>query len=220
MENISRAVLDAAMNYQTYRQLGEDLLTEKEIPFRENYSDSMLGYTELNNARMNRLDKTIEITQEAQEKLAQIEQPVIWLTLTEPWCGDAAQIVPALNKLAEANENIQLRFILRDMHLDIMDEFLTDGSRSIPKVIILDANTLDVLDAWGPRPSVLQSMLIPMIQEMKSYTDKDLRKQKYQAYQIEAQRWYNKDKTESIQNEILENTLQAVENKVQTIAKE
>ncbi|MDX1939115.1 MAG: thioredoxin family protein [Saprospiraceae bacterium] len=214
MEYINKAVLETAYDYKAYRQLGEDLLTDKEIFFRENYSDSMLGYTELNNARMNRLDKTIEITQETQEKLPQIQQPLIWLTFTEPWCGDAAQIVPVLNKLAEANDYIQLHFILRDMHLDIMDKFLTDGSRSIPKVIILDAKSLEVLSSWGPRPSELQSIIIPMIQEMKSYSDKDLRKQKYQAYQIEAQRWYNKDKTERIQREILESTLQAIEAKV------
>ena len=214
MENISRTVLDAAMNYQAYRQLGEDLLTDKGIPFPGNYSDSMLGYTELNNARMNRLDKTTKLSEEAREKLTLIQQPIIWLTLTEPWCGDAAQILPALNKLAESNDHIQLRFILRDMHLGIMDAFLTGNSRSIPKVIILDAHSLEVLDSWGPRPSELQAIIIPMIQEMKSYSDKDLRKQKYQAYQIEAQRWYNKDKTESIQREILESTLHAITAKV------
>ena len=59
-----------------------------------------------------------------------------WLVLTEAWCGDAAQSLPIINKMAEVSDNITLRLILRDENLDVMDQFLQNGrSRSIPKLI-------------------------------------------------------------------------------------
>lgn len=209
MEKIDRAVLDTAMTYAQYRFVTDNLLAQNKTT-GQNHSEAMLHYTRMNVTRMARLDKTIELTAEALEKLAHIPQPVTWMVLTEAWCGDAAQIVPVLNKLAEASGNIDLRFMLRDEHPDIMDAFLTHGSRSIPKVIVLDANTLEVLGSWGPRPSALQAILLPMIADMKATEDKEARKAKYEAYKIEAQRWYNQDKTKSIQQEMLETTLAAV----------
>lgn len=209
MKKIDRAVLDTAMTYAQYRFVTDHLLAQNKTT-GQNHSEAMLHYTRMNVTRMARLDKTTELTVEASEKLAQIQQPLTWLVLTEAWCGDAAQIVPVLNKLAEFNENINLRFILRDEHPGIMDAFLTNGSRSIPKVIILDTNTHEVLGSWGPRPSALQAILLPRIEDMKATEDREARKAKYEEYKIEAQRWYNQDKTRSIQLEILETTLAIV----------
>lgn len=214
MEKIDRAVLDAAMTYAQYRFVTDNLLAQNKTT-GQNHSEAMLHYTRMNVTRMARLDKTTELTSEALEKLAQIQQPLTWLVVTEAWCGDAAQIVPVLDKLAEAHGNIDLRFILRDEHSEIMDAFLTNGSRSIPKVIILDTNTLEVLGSWGPRPSALQAILLPMIDEMKATKDKHTRKAKYEALKIEAQRWYNQDKTKSIQREMVETTLAAASVKMQ-----
>ena len=104
---------------------------------------------------MNRLDKKTIIIEELASKIkASGEQT--WIVLSEAWCGDVAQNLPYLNKLAELNSKITLTIILRDENLDIMDDFLTNGGRSIPKVIALDPAKY-VLFQWGPRPEVMQT---------------------------------------------------------------
>lgn len=209
MNIIPRAVIDRAMTYEVYRQLTNDLLAQHKTT-GANQSEALVHYTQLNVVRMNRLDKTTILTAESLEQLAQITQPQIWLVLTEAWCGDASQIVPVLHKLATANENITLRFILRDEHLDIMYAFLTHGARSIPKLIALDANSLEVFAAWGPRPMLLQNIILPAIEEMKAITDITLQKEKYEQLKTQAQSWYNHDKTRSIQHDVLEAVVRKV----------
>lgn len=207
MTTIHRSVITAAMTYEAYRQLTNELLLQQKTT-GSNQSEALVHYTQLNVTRMNRLDKTTILTADSLEKLAQITQPQIWLVLTEAWCGDASQIIPVLNKLATASENITLQLILRDEHLDIMDAFLTNGSRSIPKLIVLDANTLDVFATWGPRPKALQNIILPAIEDMKTSADSALRAQKYDELKTQAQSWYNHDKTRSTQEDLLATVLE------------
>lgn len=213
MNKINRAVVDTAMPYQAYRQLTGKLLAANKTT-GNNHSEAMLHYTRMNALRMERLDKKTVLAAETIEKLASLERPMVWLVITEAWCGDAAQIVPVLDKMAKVNDKIDLRFILRDEHLDIMDAFLTDGARSIPKIILLDAKTLEVLGDWGPRPAKLQAILLPEIQAMKEMTDKAARKARYDELSTATQKWYNKDKTVSIQREFLAAVLGAVQEPV------
>ncbi len=210
MSKINRVIVDTAMTYEAYRQLTGKLLMENKTT-GNNHSEAMLHYTRMNAMRMERLDKKTVLSAGTIEKLASLERRMVWLVITEAWCGDAAQIVPVLDKMAKVNAKIDLRFILRDEHLDIMDAFLTDGARSIPKVIILDAETLEVLGDWGPRPTELQAILLPEIQAMKELTDKAARKTRYDKLSIATQKWYNKDKTGSIQREFLEVVVDAMQ---------
>ena len=190
------------MTYDAYRQLTDELLAQGKTT-GENHSEAMIHYTQLNVARMNRLDKTTRLLEATREQLQHVNRPMIWLTLTEAWCGDAAQIIPVLQKIAEASELVELRLILRDEHPEIMNAFLTNGGRSIPKVILLDAQTLDVLGSWGPRPAVLQEMVMAARADMEALTDKEAKKERYQELTAAAQKWYAKDKTQSIQEEFL-----------------
>lgn len=207
MTTINRAIVDAALTYEAYRKLISSLLAQNKTT-GPNQTAALLHYTQLNETRMNRLDKTTILTADSLEKLAQITQPQIWLVLTEAWCGDAAQSIPVMHKLAEANPNIILRFILRDENLDIMDAFLTNGARAIPKLIALDAVTLEVFATWGSRPKALQDILLPQLTEIKQIPDLDLRNLKMQEWKTLAQSWYNHDKTRSIQADLLETLLQ------------
>jgi hypothetical protein len=118
---------------------------------------------------------------------------LIWLVLTEGWCGDAAQTVPIMAKMAGESLNIELKLIFRDENLDIMDEFLTDGGRSIPKLIVLNKETLEVLENWGPRPVEAQELFW----KAKNSPDFD-----YPEVQKALQLWYAKDKTLSTQKEL------------------
>ena len=190
------------MTYEAYRQLTDDLLTQGKTT-GENHSEAMIHYTQLNVARMKRLDKTTRLMESVTEQLQQINRPMIWLTLTEAWCGDAAQIIPVLQKMAEASELVELRLILRDENPEIMNAFLTNGGRSIPKVILLDARTLEVLGSWGPRPAAVQEMTLAAKKDMEILTDKEAKKKRYQELTATAQKWYARDKTRSIQEEFL-----------------
>jgi hypothetical protein len=140
--------------YTEYRALIDSLSADNKTT-GDNHSEAMLGHTSMNITRMNRLDKKTVINEELASKIkASGEQT--WVVLSEAWCGDAAQNLPYLNKLAELNPKITLTIILRDKNLDIMDDFLTNGGRSIPKVIALDPAKY-VLFQWGPRPEVMQT---------------------------------------------------------------
>ncbi|MCB0561388.1 MAG: thioredoxin family protein [Lewinellaceae bacterium] len=202
MKKISSEVIGRSMTYDAYRQLTDELLAQGKTT-GENHSEAMIHYTQLNVARMNRLDKTTRLLEATREQLQHVNRPMIWLTLTEAWCGDAAQIIPVLQKIAEASELVELRLILRDEHPEIMNAFLTNGGRSIPKVILLDAQTLDVLGSWGPRPAVVQEMVMAARADMEALTDKEAKKERYQELTAAAQKWYAKDKTQSIQEEFL-----------------
>ncbi len=191
---ITREVLDEAYTYEQYRQLIDNLMAENKTT-GENHSEAMLHYTKMNTYRMRRLDKTTELLPELQERLEQVERPMTWLVLTEAWCGDAAQIIPIMKKMADQNELINMRLVLRDQHLDIMDEFLTNGkSRSIPKLVVLDSNSLDVLGDWGPRPFEAQEMY-----DNWRLNDGD----DYREISETLHKWYADDKTASTQEELL-----------------
>ncbi|WP_207432944.1 thioredoxin family protein [Sabulibacter ruber] len=97
------------------------------------------------------------------EMVQALPKPQLWLVLTEGWCGDAAVHLPVLAALADQSSNVELRTILRSEQPVVMDAFLTGGGRSIPKLIVLDAQTLKAIGSWGPRPQVLQEF----VQELK-----------------------------------------------------
>lgn len=194
IESISREVVNTAMSYNQYRKMIDNLLAENKTT-GENHSEAMLHYTKMNVHRMKRLDKQIDLMPELEAKIKEIDRDMVWLVLTEAWCGDAAQIVPLFEKMVLLNHRIELKFILRDEHLEIMDQFLTNGkSRSIPKLICLDAETLEVLGDWGPRPAEAQELY----ETVRNTPDIA-----YQEVTEQLHKWYSGDKTESVQKELL-----------------
>ena len=188
MKKIIEKSLKTAISYSGYRSLVHNLLTEGKSTGPEQ-SDDLTNYSKLNDRRMKRLDKTIKISEETIQEFQKVKQPQTWLVLTEGWCGDAAQNLPILNKIASDTANIDLKIVLRDENLDLMDLFLTNGGRSIPKLIALDKDN-NVLDFWGPRPTIATKMVA-------DYKEKNgaLDPQFKQDLQV----WYNKDKGKSVQ---------------------
>lgn len=114
-----------------------------------------LEFTKLNLHRTGRIDRTYKMSGELASLIAGINEPQLWVVLTEPWCGDSAQCLPQIAIMARANPLITLRLVLRDENLDIMDELLTDGKRAIPRLIALD-QAGEVIFQWGPRPAAAQ----------------------------------------------------------------
>jgi hypothetical protein len=212
MEYIQANVLANALDYRAYRHLVTALLSEGKltgpgVPLNE----EMLEYTRLNEQRMNRIEKTFRPHEEAFAGLAQIAEPITWLVITEGWCGDAAQIIPTLQKMAESNPNILLRFILRDQHLDIMDAFLTNGGRSIPKILFVAPANGKVLGHWGPRPVAAHEEMTAWANRIKATEDSKERKQLYEEAKTAVHTWYAHDKTISTQREVASAVLSSLQ---------
>src|SRR6478752_1206105 len=110
-KTVDRKYISEAMDYSTYRKLVDDLLLEGKVTGPQQ-SDSLAHYTKLNVQRMQRIDKTVHLLPEVTAMLQQISRPQTWLVITEGWCGDAAQILPVLNAMANLNPLIQLRLVL------------------------------------------------------------------------------------------------------------
>lgn len=155
---INRAHWENGLTYEEYRKLIVELLKINQTT-GSNHSEKQLGYTRLNVQRMNKWDKIVKIGADLKTAIKGIKAPQKWLILTEAWCGDAAQNIPLIVKAAELNPDIELTLLLRDENLDIMDAYLTNGAKSIPKLIIMDDN-YNELAHWGPRPDPAQKMMI------------------------------------------------------------
>lgn len=100
--------ISESLTYNDYRELVANLLGQNKSTTK-NGDESLVGYSKLNNSRMKRLDKTFKLDEEVKQKVKTIENKVTWVVLTEGWCGDAAQNIPIINKIAEENENIELK---------------------------------------------------------------------------------------------------------------
>ncbi|MBK8146993.1 MAG: thioredoxin family protein [Acidobacteria bacterium] len=182
--------IEKSMTWSGYANLLDRLLAEGKTT-GPNQSDAMLDYAKLNIRRMKRVEKTTVLGESILASVRENRRKMIWLIITEGWCGDAAQSIPVIERIAAAAENIETRYVLRDENLGLMDAYLTNGARSIPKLIALDAETLAELGTWGPRPRVAMDYFL----EMKSIgLDKSEMMEKLQ-------RWYNEDRNQAIQNE-------------------
>lgn len=147
-----KTALENSISYESYRALVAHLAKTGDTTGDEK-SASRIDFTKLNNRRMKRWDKTLKISEKSKERLTEFKSDVTWLVITESWCGDAAHVLPVLNKIADLNPNIHMQIVTRDGNEELMDMFLTDGNRAIPKVIMIDNESGTVLDTYGPRPS-------------------------------------------------------------------
>lgn len=185
-----REYLERSMTFADYISLVDRLLAEGKTtgPIQ---NEAKVEFTKLNRYRINRLEKTIVLGDAIKAAARGLTRKITWLIITEGWCGDAAQNVPAIEKIAAASDNITTRYILRDENLELMDRYLTDGARSIPKLIAIDDESGDVLGTWGSRPLAAQLAF----QDMKARgIDKD-------SILEQMQRWYNSDRSVAVQKE-------------------
>ena len=122
------------MSFSEYFLLNENLVQNSKTTGNDQ-SESLINYTKLNFSRMKRILKTTPIIDEVKNTTDCLNNKVTWVVLAESWCGDAAQNLPVFAKIAEANPNITVRVLLRDDNEDVMNKYLTNGGKSIPKLI-------------------------------------------------------------------------------------
>lgn len=185
--------IEKATSYQEYRELVSNHV-QNGTSTGPNQTEALAQYTLLNDSRMRRLDKTTKVSDSILEKISDFKGNQTWLVLTESWCGDAAQSMPIMNKLAEITEKIDLRVVQRDEHLDLMNAFLTNGGQSIPKLILIDTAANKLIGEWGPRPSTATEMVDSYKNEHGSLSPE---------FKQDLQVWYNKDKGVSIAEDLM-----------------
>ncbi|MDC6385129.1 thioredoxin family protein [Flagellimonas taeanensis] len=192
--SLAEEALSKGKDYQEYRERVHRLAEEGKTTGPEQ-SEARINFTQLNDQRMRRWEKTFKMPEDVHEKLSKLDSKLVFLVLTESWCGDAAASLPIMDQIARKAKNIELKIVLRDENLELMDAFLTKGSRSIPKLIVLDKNKEQIVGEWGPRPSVATEMVEAFKAAHGKLTD---------GFKQDLQVWYNKDKGKNILGDILQ----------------
>lgn len=180
------------ISYDDYRALIANLLLEGKTTGPD-HTEAMLHYTKMNMQRMNRVEKTTTLTPDLMSIVQGISDHYRLLVITEGWCGDAAQILPVIQKVVEASTgHFTLKLVLRDQHPELIDQHLTNGGKAIPVLLVLNEQNELLLPKWGPRPAVLQNLLADWKKEQVDYA--------ITAEKIHS--WYAKDKTLTTQQEL------------------
>lgn len=193
INDIIQDSLNNSISYNEYRDLVVNLVAENSTTGNEK-TEALANYTMLNDRRMKRWDKTVKLSEETKTAIESYNKKVTWLVITESWCGDAAHIMPVIHKVAELNDNIDYRIVLRDGNDALMNEFLTNGGRAIPKLIMIDRSSNEVVNTFGPRPTVATDMVNDYKAKHGKLTPE---------FKEDLQRWYNKDKGQSSLEDLL-----------------
>ncbi len=193
IHEIIQASIPKGISYETYVELINQLVAEGKTTGEEQ-TEEQINVTKLNASRMRRLDKTLVIPKQAIRAFQNIKEKQTWLVLMESWCADGAQTIPILNKICNERPNIDLKILLRDENRELMDHFLTNGTRSMPKLILLDSEH-NVLNTWGPRSRMATNMVAAYKSQNGKIDD---------SFKKFLQIWYNKDKGEAIIKDLVE----------------
>lgn len=185
------AKIGTTYTYETYKTLV--LKQAEESTTSGEQTKEHIEATAINAQRIKRIDKQCELIPALLEELKKITQKIHWVLITESWCGDGAQCIPVIAKIAQASPYITLKLIFRDENSEFMDGFLTNGSRSIPKLVCMNEAEDTVIGTWGPRPSAIQAMVVEYKKNNPGVTHEEFVKNLHL--------WYARDKTQAIQND-------------------
>lgn len=192
------------IDYEAYIRLSQELFAQQRTSpaDKDVASAEMLDYTKLNLHRMERLDKTIALEADLVDSIQQLPNDIYMVIIAEAWCGDAAQNVPILAKMAAVNPaKLHIKLVHRDTNLELIDAYLTNGGRAIPKVVLTNAAG-DELAVWGARPAAATAMV-------KEWKSQGL---EHSEWAKNLQLWYTKDKGISTQTEFKELFKQLIAN--------
>lgn len=190
MKNISLDQLEQPLSYEAFVEEMQDIV-DHGSSHKIGYTENLIGFTQLNLVRKQRWNKKLDLAK-WEDQWKAIEGKFTLLVISEGWCGDAAHIVPVMAKLSSYGASVNMLLIHRDQNLEIMDAFLTNGGRAIPKAVLLDANG-EVLGSWGPRPQILQASFLEERAKGEMTGDE---------IKIYLQKWYNRDKGQTTASEL------------------
>ena len=193
VEIIRNSLVDDGLNYQAFMDIVRARIKETDRGVLDEQEKALHDYTVLNVKRSERIERSWVMPEELRVAAQALDFEQTWMVLTEGWCGDSAQNLPYLAAVAAVNPRIDFRILERDDHLNIMDIYLTNGTRSIPKLVIFDRDGQERA-VWGPRPATAAQL----VQELKSQGLP--RAEMYERLHL----WYGRNRGTEISHELLD----------------
>ena len=187
------SIINSILTYNEFWDEFTKQIKVLDINTFNDYDKSFYNYRKLNYHRSTRLEKTFIPTDETKRVFSEINSKQKWIVITESWCGDSAQNLPVIAKLAQLNDKIDLEIVLRDTNTEFMDLYLTRGGRAIPKLIVFDEDDNELFQ-WGPRPIEAQNLYSRL---------KDARKDKSEINK-ELHLWYGRNRGKEVELELLQ----------------
>lgn len=161
MENLEK-YWEKGISFEDYYQICEQRVNNPSTPEEK----EKFSYNELGLQRMQRTMKTFKIDEHQVEAFEKKNFNGKILIISESWCGDASTTVPVVSAFFKGRKEV--RIFLRDSDLSLIDQFLTNGTQSIPKILILNENN-EVINTWGPRPKYGTELLKKFKENPETY---------------------------------------------------
>jgi len=181
--------------YPEYRKVVTDLLKIEKSTGNEQSKELTLS-TLLNETRMNQIEETFELSDEAIEILKSLKKEYLWIVIAEGWSEDSAELLPVFYKMAVASEGkIDLKIVFRHENEELMQFFLTNKTKAIPKLIVIESATGDAIAHWGPRPKGASDIFDTYQKNHKALDE---------TFKRELQNWYLHDKGQTAEGEIID----------------
>jgi len=187
------SIINSVLTYNEFWDEFTKQIKVLDINTLNDFDKSFYNYRKLNYQRSSRIEKTFIPTDETKQVFSEINLKQKWIVITESWCGDSAQNLPVIVKLAQLNDKIDLEIVLRDSNTEFMDLYLTRGGRAIPKLIVFDEDDNELFQ-WGPRPIEAQNLYSRL---------KDARKDKSEINK-ELHLWYGRNRGKEVERELLQ----------------
>lgn len=186
-----KAYLAKAIDYQQYKA---NMLNELyQLQQQPQDTTQQLNYLHINLQRIKRVEKTVRLKEQLLTLAQELERKIYWLVLSEHWCGDAAQNLPVLAAIAEASAGrIELKILYRDQNLELMDAFLSNGARAIPRLIQFN-DAYQLSGVWGPRPTEAQQLVKALKSNPATAS----------TYGEQLHKWYAQNKQQAVQDELV-----------------
>jgi hypothetical protein len=193
MPELNTSIINSVLTFNEFVEEFTKQINVSDINTLNDYDKNYYNYRKLNFQRSSRLEKTFFPTDETKQIFSKINQIQKWIVITESWCGDSAQNLPVIAKLAQLSDNIKFKIVLRDSNLEFMDLHLTNGGRAIPKLIVFDEDENELFK-WGPRPVEAQNLFSRLKNDgiAKSEINKELHL------------WYGRNRGKEVEREIFE----------------
>lgn len=196
MNTKSLTHVSKSFSYDDYKNLVIEY-SEKNRTTGNEQLPERIEATKINAQRMKRIDKQVQVNENITSLIKKLNTKWEWIVIAESWCGDGAQNIPVIAKIASLSpDKIELKLILRDENPEIMEAYLTNGSRSIPKLICIHSETKEEIGTWGPRPAKIKEMVAEFKAQYPNVPHDEFVKKLHL--------WYAKDRGESLQKDFEE----------------
>lgn len=190
---IIKQKLKDSISYEEYFEQFKKKTEINDLSLLSEFDRENIDYIKLNFQRSSRIHKTYNVNEYLKEIILKIKKPQTWILITEDWCGDSAQNVPYIYEISKLNPFITLRIFRRDSNLELIDLYLTNGTRSIPKLIVFDESGNELF-TWGARPKEAQNLVNKLKSEGKTKDE----------FIAQLHLWYGKNKGQCLEEELIE----------------